>query len=430
MINPSTPHSTPLQTGPVEPTSYASSTLPITGHERRRRHSAHHPAPLGAPPILNPVQPPPYMRRASQPYTLPAPQQMALLQPTQDPPRSSRGRRLPMTPNEEPFQHTQDLLRPHSRAESAPDPLPIPWKPKLTQRIKSPAAMSPNASPPLSPRSPFGATDPISPTPYKEPLMSPLSHLASKVPRKKSKPAPVTNRGPRPRSMSVEHMSRTLSGSVDAQLHIKSKQPHALLQNWSHVAPRSRLKSDGVVPQLGWSGSSRHKPNGPHADIQALMQTNNPLSPYTSYQEIPQGVLVTYGPAADEGSTHSVELKHELFSHPHQNKLSPQASKAAMIKSAENLKVDPISGAEYHHHGPRGSPVKHTSMQPQSVSTLSSEHMGTHSTQLQSASHVSRSGDPQQLQTRKSPVHVKPLPSDKVDLPNIMNPTHSLEVRS
>ena len=355
---------------------------------------------------------------------------MSLIQPNQDAPRTSRGRRLPMTPNEEPFQHTQDLVRPHSRAESAPDPLPIPWKPKLAQRIRSPAATSPNASPPISPRQPFGATDPISPTPYREPLGSPLSHLAGKIPKKKSKPGPALNRVPRPRSMSVEHMSRTLSGSVDAQLHIKSKQPHTLLQNWSHavVAPRNRLKSDGVIPQLGWTGSSRHKPNGPHADIQALMQMNLPSSPYSSVQEIPQGVLIRYGPGADEGSTHSVELKPELFSHPHQNKLSPQASKVAMVKSAENLKVDPISGGEYRQHGHKGSSMKHTSMQPQSVSTLSSDHLGTYSTQLQSTSHVSRSGDPQQLQARKSPVHVKPLTSDP--LPDIMDPAHPLKVRS
>ena len=224
--------------------------------------------------------------------------------------------------------------------------------------------------------------------------------------------------------MSVEHMSRPLSGSVDAQLHIKSKQPHTL-QNWSHavVAPRNRLKSDGVVPQLGWTGSSRHTLNGPHADIQALMKMNLPSSPYSSVQEIPQGVLVRYGPGADEGSTHSVELKPELFSHPHQSKLSPQASKVAMVKSAENLKVDPISGGEYCQHGHKGSSMKHTSMQPQSVSTLSSDHLGTYSTQLQSTSHVSRSGDPQQLQARKSPVHVKPLP-------DIMDPAHSLKVWS
>ena len=421
LIDPPNPHFILSQTIPVDPTGYASSTLPIT-HRDRRRHSAHH-HPLGAPPVLNPVQPPPYMRRASQPYSLPAPQQMALIQHNQDAPRTSRGRRLPMTPNEEPFQHTQDLVRPHSRAESAPDPLPIPWKPKLAQRIRSPAATSPNASPPISPRQPFGATDPISPTPYREPLASPLSHLAGKVPKKKSKPGPALNRVPRPRSMSVEHMSRTLSGSVDAQLHIKSKQPHTL-QNWSHVvAPRNRLKSDGVVPQLGWTGSSRHTLNGPHADIQALMKMNLPSSPYSSVQEIPQGVLFSFGPAADEGSTHSVELKPELFSHPHQSKLSPQASKAAMVKSAENLKVDPISGGEYRQHGHKGSSMKHTSMQPQSVSTLSSDHLGTYSTQLQSTSHVSRSGDPQQLQARKSPVHVKPLP-------DIMDPAHSLKVWS
>ena len=94
-----------------------------------------------------------------------------------------------------------------------------------------------------------------------------------------------------------------------------------------------------------------------------------------------------------------------------------------MVKSAENLKVDPISGGEYRQHGHKGSSMKHTSMQPQSVSTLSSDHLDTYSMQLQSTSHVSRSGDPQQLQVRKSPVHVKPLP-------DIMDPAHSLKVRS
>jgi len=329
-----------------------------------------------------------------------------------------------MTPNEEPFQHTQEVVRPHSRAESAPDPLPLPFRPKLAHRIRPPPVTSPNASPPLAPHSPSKTRSPLmtpDPVVYKEPLVSPLSHISNKVHKRSSKPGPALNPITRPRSMSVGgNTSRRLSGSVDAQLHLHTKQPHtmsALFHQRSQVAPRSRRTSDGFVPQLGWTSASQFSSHK-NLDIQSLMQN----SAYTSYQDIPHGVVNTYGMESD--STHSIELKHDIFSmhdhprhrgasgvdsdsahttelkhsmhnRPHHHGPSPHASKT-MVTSAESLKVDPISGAhsvelkpsmhnQPHHHGPspHASKAMVTSAESLKVDPIS----GAHSVELKPTIH-------------------------------------------
>ena len=57
MLDPPNHHFNLFHTSPVEPTCYASSTLPITNQERTW-NSAHHHHPLGTPPVLNLIQSP------------------------------------------------------------------------------------------------------------------------------------------------------------------------------------------------------------------------------------------------------------------------------------------------------------------------------------------------------------------------------------
>ena len=423
---------------------YASSTLPTTKREKRR-HQVNTSRPLGARAPLNPVQPPANMRRASValPYTSPTHQPIPVIQPVQDTVQLPvQRRRLPMTPNEEPFQHTQEVVRPHSRAESAPDPLPLPFRPKLAHRIRPPPVTSPNASPPPAPHSPPKSRSPLmtpDPVVYKEPLVSPLSHISNKVHKRSSKPGPALNPITRPRSMSVGgKVSRRFSGSVDAQLHLHTKQPHtmsALFHQRSQVAPRSRRTSDGFVPQLGWTSASQFS-SQKKLDIQSLMQN----SAYTSYQDIPHGVVNKYSMESD--STHSIELKHDIFSmqdhprhHPHHHGTSPPASKT-MVTSAESLKVDPISGAhsvelkpsmhnQPHHHGPspHASKAMVTSAESLKVDPISGAEYHKHPPRSLSAKHTqvhsvhppmgTYGGEPQSQHVRNGPVHQKHLDSEK-----------------
>lgn len=87
-------------------------TLPMTKKEKKRVHSIDEGRPLA----LNPVQIPAYYHGDSKAVHM--------------------SRRLPATPTEEPYGHhrSADLGRPHSRAESEPNPLPAPFKPKLPHR--------------------------------------------------------------------------------------------------------------------------------------------------------------------------------------------------------------------------------------------------------------------------------------------------------
>jgi len=123
-------------------------------------------------------------------------------------------------------------------------------------------------------------------------------------------------------------------------------------------------------------------------------------SAYTSYQDIPHGVVNKYGMESD--STHSIELKHDIFSmqdhprhRPHHHGTSPPASKT-MVTSAESLKVDPISGAhsielkpsmhnQPHHHGPspHASKAMVTSAESLKVDPIS----GAHSVELKPSMH-------------------------------------------
>ena len=122
------------------------------------------------------------------------------------------------------------------------------------------------------------------------------------------------------------------------------------------------MSVDGAAA-LGWSSSSHFATSAqrkyPPADVQALMRMNIPISPYSSVQDIPRQLAAA---DVEGGSLTSVDLKHEYFNDPHPetvsaipNGPSPQASRTT-VRSVENLKVDPITGADIstrksHRHG-------------------------------------------------------------------------------
>lgn len=377
---------------------YNSATLPLTKKERRRHHSQDM-RPLGAPRVLNPVNPPPgYMlRRASVagPHTSPEHHGHYHQQHYQHHHHqpiigdhhyhghhhhnhrgSATGRRLPMTPNEEPYyrhhQHQDVPMRPHSRAESAPDhPLPTPWRPTLAPRnqlIQSPTAISPSASPPPTARSPLeeyhhkssSSSSSSSKKPnFKEPLVSPLT----KPFKKKGNLNPI-----RQKSASLGGKQH-LSGSIDAHLHLRGishpTSPHnmaAVVHPAAQGLSRHHSIGPGTQVQVGWASSNNfHYPPSRasgSASIQSLMRNGHPPSPYMSIQD-------DNNATADSGSTTSVAIKQELFamsvisggSTPSPQGTSPQASigpsphtsNAHFRSSGDNLKVDPISGGEMSH---------------------------------------------------------------------------------
>lgn len=351
--------------------------------------------PLGAPRALNPVQPPPgYMqRRASvaNPYISPEHyQHQPIIVDHQHHHRGSSGhghhhrgnasgRRLPMTPNEEPYhRHTQDSvspIRPHSRAESAPDhPLPSPWRPTLAPRNQlihsptalSPTALSPSSSPPPQARSPVPLEEhhhKSKKPSFKEPLVSPLSLI--KPYKRKGSLNPI-----RQKSATVGGKHH-LSGSIDAQLHLRGlshpTSPHSTaVVHPAQALSRHQSFGERSVP-VGWGGSNsfHHPPRSSgSATIQNFMRKGLPVSasPYSSVQDDNTHAL------GETGSTTSVAIKPELFAMPNSNSDSPSPQRTspqgtspqgsvgpsphvskAHFMPGENLKVDPISGGEISH---------------------------------------------------------------------------------
>ena len=390
-----------MQSVPVgEQDQYNSSTLPLTRKEKRR-HQSQDLRPLGAPRALNPVQPPPgYMlRRASVsggPYRSPEHHNHQPIigdhhhhHQNQHHQGSSghghhyhhrasgSGRRLPMTPNEEPYyRHAPEIpVRPHSRAESAPDhPLPAPWRPTLAaknQLIHSPAAVSPTAVSPNSSPPPPQARSPLpleehhskakKPS-FKEPLVSPLS--LTKPFKRKGSLNPIRHKS------ATMGGKQHLSGSIDGQLHMRGLSHPASPQAMSAVHPAqalSRRQSLGQVP-VGWASSNSfhqgHRPNG-SASIMGLMQREkgSPLSPYDDMRAM-----------GESGSTTSMAIKPDLFTMPVSGSPSPQGpspqgsvgpsphasnSQFRSERGGENYRVDPISGGDLSHKRPHPYHTNH-----------------------------------------------------------------------
>ena len=383
-----------------EQDQYISSTLPLTKKEKRRHHQSDL-RPLGAPRALNPVQPPPgYMLRRSSvsgsPYKSPEHHGHGHQPIIGDHHHhhhgnsghghhhnhhhhhhhrtSGTGRRLPMTPNEEPYyRHAPEIpVRPHSRAESAPDhPLPTPWRPNIAARnqlIHSPApmAMSPNSSPPPQVRSPLPLEEhqgKAKKPSFKEPLVSPLS--LTKPFKRKGSLNPIRQKS------ATMGGKQHLSGSID-QLHMRGLSHPPSPHTMSAVHPansQSRRQSFGQVP-VGWATSNSfqqgHRTNA-SASIMGMMQRekSHPLSPYTSVQDD----MHTLG---ESGSATSVAIKPDLFTMPVSGSPSPQGSSPqesvgpspqasnSQFRSerggggggGESYKVDPISGGDLSHKRP------------------------------------------------------------------------------
>ena len=384
-----------MQSVPVGDQDYNSSTLPLTRKEKRRHHSQDM-RPLGAPRALNPVQPPPgYMlRRASVsggPYISPEHHHHQPIIADHHHQHhhhhgngghghhhhhhhrtSGGGRRLPMTPNEEPYyRHAPEIpVRPHSRAESAPDhPLPVPWRPTLATRNQlvqsptalSPTVLSPNSSPPPQARSPLPLEEhhgKAKKPNFKEPLVSPLS--LTKPFKRKGSLNPIRQKS------ATMGGKQHLSGSIDAQLHLRglSHPPSPHTMSMVHPAQAlSRRQSLGQVP-VGWSSpnSFQHgqRASG-SASIMGLMQNGPPVSPYASIQADVYAM-------GESGSTTSVAIKPDLFIMPVSGSPSPQgpspqasvgpsphASNSQFRSSSgggENYGVDPISGGDLAHKRP------------------------------------------------------------------------------
>lgn len=371
---------------------YPSSTLPLTRREKQRR-SSQEPHALGAPHNLGPVHPPGYMiRRASISSPISSPEHMPhpqLIQPLHGgymqqplPPEAyqqqphphhhhhhhhgsrhghtHKGKRvLPTTPNEEPYQHPPpESMRPHSRAESTPDPLPVPWRSNLAPHSQLVVAM------PLSPTSPgptLGSpTEDLKMYPgLKEPLVAPVTQQHRHKSGTKKKLSPL-----RPKSVSVGSMRvpGNLSKSIDG-LNLKAsvmEQPgsHTVSglswhQHKKIVPLRNKRNSEGTLQ--GWSSAQRL---GQPADIQALMRSGQGL-PSASFNTLPYNkhkLDLSSAAYQESGSTTSVEIRHEMFTPSPHSPLgskgsspqgpSPQASNTHFRSSSDNFKVDPMSARE------------------------------------------------------------------------------------
>ncbi len=360
-----------LQSQPhPESNDYANSTLPLTKREKKHHHSQDS-RPLGpVPRVLNPLQHPSSNmgRRASiaSPYN--SPEHQTLYQPGRDPVLShyyhqqtekkiSRGRRLPSTPSEEPYRqslHTQEPSRSHSRADSMPDPLPMPWRHNIapiTQLAKSTAVQQ---APLLetSPRTKSRSTHRKNGKHVTQ--NDSVAHQTEmKQHIKKNALKPI-----RPKSHSLG--SKSFSQSVDANLHTKVEDvshQHTRSVMWpaqTQVGTLQKMSTNGRKSvNIGWgSANNIHNkkalPGKLGKDIQGLMEERSaPPTAYSSIRDIPQ----EFTQPEESGSIVSVDIQPELFK-PRHHELHTDKSQhqhRSHIISGDNLKVDPISGSEVAH---------------------------------------------------------------------------------
>ena len=283
-----------------------------------------------------------------------------------------------MTPNEEPYSVSHDSRRPHSRAESEPTPLPLPWRPAFVQKTQlkegTGAAMnatSPTSTPPHVRRtltSEGGTWGNIQPPTQ---LVSPLAHIG---PKKKAggflRPVrPISGAG-------GGGLNKKISASVDAHLDSRLQSqplPFQTVASGRHsrgqVGP---LHFTNQHPMVGWGSNSRMGSLPRRSkDIQALMQTNLPTSPYCSVQDI----SALNGFDTTKGSITSVDIKHDMFSN---DMTSPQGSTAVSPLGSRvasphgSTRVSPHeSMAVSGHGGTRISPHGSTRVSPHGSTTVS-----------------------------------------------------------
>lgn len=252
---------------------------------------------------------------------------------------------LPMTPTENPYQPPGGVLHSHSRAESAPDPLPTPWRSNIAphnqlvpiqqphhQQYSSGGSLypPPAISPPTSPK-PTGSHENSSPKMLppvlKEPLIStPTSPQAAgsiygssgKHSSSKKKLRPLRTKSG---SASARPIAPQLSKSIDGlNLHpmalVAQPGSHTMSgMSWQQVhAHQTRRNSLGG----SWAQSAGHNSQrlGHPADIKGFM-ANGVTSPYNSLYEIHKidaggGSTSPHG-CSNTGSITSIEINTELF---------------------------------------------------------------------------------------------------------------------
>ena len=239
-----------------------------------------------------------------------------------------------MTPSEQPYHHQPSILKvihPHSRTESAPDPLPVPWKPNLApqNQLMPPLSGIQRTSPPASQmqiqyRSEGGSPRMTKPPTLKESLVvvSPTSSTASSAhystqhntSKQKLKPLRVKS------SLSSKPASAQLSksiGSLNLQSFTASQiscmQQQCLQKQMMPLT--ARWNSKGVIQ--GWASNQRL---GQLADIQAFMKNDLPSPSYNSIPydmhrlEVGGGETGQHHGQYNSDSASSVEISHELFS--------------------------------------------------------------------------------------------------------------------
>lgn len=270
--------------------------------------------------------------------------------------RGGSGRRiLPVTPTEEPYQHhtpPHEIQRSHSRAESAPDPLPIPWRPNLVpfqlpggsgtssshhhhqqHQQKSPSSeesKQPALKDALVP-SPGSQHHHVHKSTMKKKVLGPLRPKSVSL---GSAPAGAGNLSKSIDSLNIRHSvipgSHTVSGIAWQQ-----QQQYQQQQQQQKMMPslKNKRNSEGVIH--GWSSNQRL---GQPADIRSLMLGSgggmgSGAASSNAFNSIPYDMhkLDVSSANHDYGSATSVEISNEMFTHspqshsPH-NSASPLGS--------------------------------------------------------------------------------------------------------
>ena len=244
------------------------------------------------------------------------------------------GRRLPATPTEEPYSYARptDVGRAHSRAESEPNPLPAPFKPKLAPRtqlarltVHHPAQTTPtmglmSSSVGPSPPSVVPSPPPMGPSPPSMgPTLSPMSHssppptpISATSPTSPLPSLPKVTLEPieekegkqfrvRPRSMSLNSQpARSTGVSLFGGTRWKGR---------AQVAPL-RQELEGAAFNIGWSAQFGGKQIP--GDIKAMMTSPPPISAYNSIQNLYTSTDPTHLVSMQETHTDRARLSHAL----------------------------------------------------------------------------------------------------------------------
>ena len=283
-------------------------------------------------------------------------------------------------PHEEPmYNYSSDThhaqTRPSSRL-SAPEPIPLPFHRSLlpNQQLHTGTSRVRNSSPPSWSKSPLGYVE--------------SAHLARR------EDSPSSARGSRRKSGSSLKpvMKKSLSGSVDGQLDMTHNS--AMWRGRAQVAPFNRRVSIDVPP-IGWSTQPQFGSNNrlataskqTPADIASLMITTaSPTPGYRNEMALSHGELQRIGNGGVAGhvdgdgelrSSHSIELKHELFRNSsHQIETVTEGIQIEMFPHNGGI----MSSQKWRSSSAKSGPTRQTTVgylgQRPSEFTASAKHLG------------------------------------------------------